>query len=175
MFCFVGVAHLSGVTPTFYRQVNVMSNPYKLYATDPNLEKKGIVADFGDFGFRVKRIGGNANPGFAKMHERLMKPYEGLISNGGDIPEQKSIEIFAKCMISEVILDCFVVDGEDENGDRKFKWKTVYDVQGNAVAPNHDVLMAVFKKYPEMLLDLQKQASSRALFAPSDVEDDVKN
>ncbi|NJK89270.1 MAG: hypothetical protein HC923_07590 [Myxococcales bacterium] len=94
-----------------------MTAPRSLFSTfsaDPELERDGVVLDFGDFRFRVARAGGS-NKRFQSAVRRILDPHKRAIDLEV-LADEKSRELVAECFAEAVILGWeskFVEDGKD--------------------------------------------------------------
>jgi len=139
---------------------------YKLFKTDPNLEKAGIVVDYGDFRVTLARAGGG-NRRFAQVLEAKTKPFKRAIQTEM-MDNERGLQLLRETYAEAVILNWEVRQGED--------W-----VQG-IEAPDGSVMefsvanvLETFKNLPDLFTDLQEQASKAALFRQTVRENDAGN
>lgn len=148
-------------------QVTVVSSPlFNTFGTDKDLEKTGIIIQYGvtvrdgkqvPVEFIVARAGGN-NTYFDKVFENLTKPYKRMIQTDSLDPEVgKSImrEAFATAVIKD--------------------WNNVQDETGEFIEFNKKNCIALFEALPDLFGDIQVQANKQALFRNIIVEEDAKN
>lgn len=140
---------------------------YKQFATDKELEKKGIVLDYGDFRVTVARAG-SSNSKFVKTHELLTKPVRRLIEQE-ILPVEREKEINQKLYARSVVLDWEVKDD-------KGKWKQGIESPDGSVLPFcEENIIATFAALPDLFIDIQIQANKMQLFMASNREADAKN
>ena len=131
---------------------------YDLYATDPDLEKGGIILNYGE-GIRIKiaRAGG-ANMDFAKSLERHMRPYRKRLDTG-TLPEDVAQDIFRLVFAESVVKD----------------WENVTDRDKKPMKFSVDNCVQLFKDLPDLFADVRESASTVSNFRDEEIEDDVKN
>jgi len=135
-----------------------MMSLYDLYATDPDLEKGGIILNYGE-GIRIKiaRAGG-ANMDFAKSLERHMRPYRKRLDTG-TLPEDVAQDIFRLVFAESVVKD----------------WENVTDRDKKPMKFSVDNCVQLFKDLPDLFADVRESASTVSNFRDEEIEDDVKN
>ena len=57
-----------------------MTNPYKLFGSDKDVEQKGVLVNYGDFRLRIARAGGS-NQRFRRLLQAKLKPFRHQIDN----------------------------------------------------------------------------------------------
>lgn len=131
---------------------------YDLYATDPDLEKGGVILNYGE-GVRIKiaRAGG-ANMEFAKTLERHMRPYRKRLDTG-TLDEKVASDIFVHVFAEAVVKD----------------WEGVTDRAGKVLKFTVDNCVTLFKDLPDLFADVREAAATVSNFRDAEVEDDVKN
>jgi hypothetical protein len=136
---------------------------FKQFATDPELEKKGILLDYGknadgtSICIRIARAGG-ANKQFDKRMEALTKPIRRQLQN--ETAEAEQIDtIFRKLWAETVVLG----------------WENVQDEDGKPIPFNVANCVALFDKLPDLFADIQEQSRKAALFRKANLEADAKN
>lgn len=131
---------------------------YDLYATDPDMEKGGIILNYGE-GVRVKiaRAGG-ANANFAKVLERLSRPYRKRLDTG-TLDDDTANDLFTRVFAEAVVLD----------------WEGVTDREGKPVKFNADNCAALFKDLPDFFADVRDAATTVSNYRAEEIEEDVKN
>lgn len=131
---------------------------YDLYSTDADLERGGVILNYGE-GVRIKiaRAGG-ANVDFAKTLERLMRPYRKRLDTG-TLDEKVATDVFIRVFAESVVKD----------------WEGVTDREGNTLPFNTDNCVKLFKDLPDLFADVREAATSVSNFRDKEVEDDVKN
>ena len=143
---------------------------YQQFGTDKNLEKSGIVIDYGDFRVTVARAG-SANSKFVRTHEFLTKPVRRLIDQDL-LPVDKQQEINRALYAKAVVLNWEV---KETKGDKE-TWKQGVEAADGSVMPfNEENVIATFENLPDLFFDLQIQANTMKLFLASNREADAKN
>lgn len=136
---------------------------FKQFETSPDLERKGVLLDYGknadgtDIMIRIARAGG-ANKQYDKRMEILTKPMRRQIQN--ETVEAESIDrVFRKVWAETVVLG----------------WEHVQDEQGKEIPFSVDNCIALFEKLPDLFADIQEQSRKAALFRQANLEADGKN
>lgn len=136
---------------------------YKAFETNPELEKQGIVLEYGDnskgkpIGIRIARAGGS-NSAYNKRLEVLVKPYR----------RQIQTETIDNKVLEKLVLQAFaetVVLG----------WENVEDRDGNDMEHNVENVIKLFTDLPDLFKDVQEQASKAVLFREDILELESKN
>lgn len=79
-----------------------MSNPFKQFGTDTELEKTGVWLNFGAYQIKVARAGG-ANSRFLQVQEDYFKPHK-RAAEAGVLPEDVAKPILIKVYADSVVL-----------------------------------------------------------------------
>lgn len=125
---------------------------YDQFTTDTDLEKKGIVLQYGlnskdkPIGIRVARAGGS-NAAYAKRMEFKAKPFR----------RQIQTETIEKKQLERIVLEVFcetVILG----------WENVEDAEGNELTYSVENAIKLFTDLPDLFADVQEQAGKAALF-----------
>ncbi len=136
---------------------------YKQFKTDKNVEKEGIVLNYGknskgaDIEIRIARAGG-ANVQYAKLLEVKTKPYRRQIQNetlDNDVAEKITKEVYAKAVV--------------------LGWSGVEDENGKELEFSFENCMKLFDDLPDLWTDIQQQSTKAALFRADILEQDAKN
>jgi len=144
-----------------------MSGMYKQFATDKELEKKGIVLDYGQFRVTVARAG-SANHKFVRTHEILTKPVRRLIEQE-ILPVEKEREISRQLYAKAVVLNWEVKDDKE-------KWKQGIEAPDGSILPyTEENVINTFAALPDLFADIQIQSNKMQLFRVADREADAKN
>lgn len=144
---------------------------YESFGTDKNLEKNGIVIDYGEFRVTIARAG-SANPKFVRTHEMLTKPVRRLIEQE-ILPKDRELAIQRELYAKAVILNWEV---KEVGKDNKETWKQGIEGADGTILPfNEENVIATFKKLHDLFVDLQIQANTMKLFLASNREADAKN
>lgn len=136
---------------------------YSQFTTSPDLEKSGILLEYGlnskdkPIAIRIARAGG-ANAQFAKRMESKVKPFR----------RQIQTETIDKKQLERLVLEVFcetVVMG----------WENVEDEAGNDLAFSYENAIKLFTDLPDLFGDVQEQAQKAALFRTEIREATAKN
>jgi len=136
---------------------------YKQFSTDKNLEKVGIVLEYGpnskgeEIEIRIARAGG-ANKRYDTLLEVRLKPHR----------RQIQAETFSREQQEKIFLDVFaetVVLG----------WNNVEDADGNVMDFNKENVIKLFTDLPDLYEDVKAQSGKAALFRQQVLEEDAKN
>lgn len=140
---------------------------YKQFSTDKELEKKGIVLDYGQFRVTVARAG-SANHKFVRTHEILTKPVRRLIEQE-ILPVEKEREISRQLYAKAVVLNWEVKDDKE-------KWKQGIEAPDGSILPyTEENVINTFAALPDLFTDIQIQSNKMQLFRVADKEADAKN
>lgn len=140
------------------------SNPYGLFGTDKDLEKNGIILDYGHFWLRVARAGG-ANQRYTKLVNHKFKPHRRAIQT-----ETLSDKVAEKLVV-EAYAEAVVLGG----GSKKFGDGFIPDVNGDSMAVDYDGVIKLFTDLPDLFADVKEQTQRVALFRKQVQEADAKN
>lgn len=144
-----------------------MSGMYKQFSTDKELEKKGIVLDYGQFRVTVARAG-SANHKFVRTHEILTKPVRRLIEQE-ILPVEKEREISRQLYAKAVVLNWEVKDDKE-------KWRQGIEAPDGSILPHtEENVINTFAALPDLFADIQIQSNKMQLFRTADKEADAKN
>lgn len=143
---------------------------YKQFKTDTDLEKQGIVLDYGTFRVRVARMGGS-NKKFVAQLEQRTKPLRRAIQ-ADTVDRTKLIDV-----VREVFVDTVILDWETNVGTESFPdWKQGIEAEdGSLLEFNRENVLDALRNLPDLYDDLQEQAGKAALFRAAALEDEAKN
>lgn len=136
---------------------------YKQFKTDNNLEKEGILLEYGTNSqgnpicIRVARAGGG-NVAYAKRMEARVKPYRRQIQN--ETMETALVERILKEVYAETVV---------------LGWENVEDENGNPLPFTTENCIKLFDDLPDLFKDIQEQSQRAALFREELREADAKN
>lgn len=146
---------------------------YKQFKTDNDLEKSGIVLEYGEnshgkpIGIRIGRAGGG-NLAYQRLLEARVKPYRRQIQN-------ETIEnALVEKLMREVYAETVVIGWENVEFP-------VLDAAGNDTGKTEELPYTVencvrlFNDLPELYRDIQEQSQRAALFRAEVREADSKN
>lgn len=149
------------------------SKMYAMYETDPVLEKEGIWADYGDFRVLIARAGG-ANKRYQTYADKKVKPYRRAIQQG-IMPENRANALMADIYAETIILAWEVADGENDDGETKWKPGIHGPEEGEVLEYNKSNVILTLKKLPNLLLDLQSAADNTSLYSKEELDDEAGN
>jgi len=138
----------------------------KQFKTDTNLEKKGIVIDYGDTRITIARAGG-ANKRFSRMLDAKTKPYRRAIALGSFDDERSN------AILREVYAHTVVLNWEENVGTAADpKWEKGIAPSDAGVESTEEKLLPVtpenvalvFSNLQDLFIDIQNQAQASALF-----------
>lgn len=136
---------------------------YSQFTTDPQLEREGVLLEYGTSStgqpvtIRIARAGG-ANVQFQKRLEALTKPFRRQIQT--ETIDQKVSEKLVRQVYAETVV---------------LGWENVEDRDGNPIPYSRDACMKLFDDLPDLFLDIQEQAQRVALFRTTIREADAGN
>jgi hypothetical protein len=139
-------------------------SPYALFGTDQNMEKKGIVLDYGGFSIRIARAGGS-NKSFAKALELKLKPYRRAMQTD-TMDEAVADKLMKEAYAEQVVLGW----ASTAYGEGKIPGK-----DGQAVAFTKEACIQLFSDLPDLYADIREQAQRAVLFKSEETELDAKN
>lgn len=125
---------------------------YQQFKSDANLEKSGILLEYGfnkagkTIAIRIARAGGG-NSAYTKRMEAKVKPYRRQIQT-----ETIDLTVVEK-LLREVYAETVVLG-----------WENVDDAEGNPLAYSAANCVKLFEDLPELFKDIQEQSLRSALF-----------
>lgn len=138
-------------------------NLYNTFETNKDLEKDGILLDYGfnsknePVQIRIARAGGS-NVRFAKTLEQRMRPYKRAIAN--DTMDNK----VAEKLLMEAYADAVILS-----------WEGVEDRDGQPLEFTRDNVLKVLQDLPDLFVDIQQQSQKVALFRADLREEEAGN
>lgn len=136
---------------------------YKQFKTDDNLERIGILLQYGEnskgkpIAIRIARAGG-ANSQYTKLIEARVKPYRRQIQN--ETIERVVVDKLLRQVYAETVV---------------LGWENVEDEAGNELPFSTDNCVKLFEDLPDLFADIQEQSQRAALFRQDILEADSKN
>lgn len=136
---------------------------YKQFKTDANLERDGILIDYGPNSkdlptrFRLARAGGQ-NKAYAKALEKATRPHKKSIQMGS-LDNNIADRIFMEVFVDTVVLG----------------WENVEDENGNDLEFTRENVLKLFTDLPDLYQDLREQAQNASLFREELLEEDLGN
>lgn len=140
-----------------------MSNLYKNFKTESNLETGGILVQYGldskgqPVRFKIARAGG-ANKAFTRQLERVTKPYRRQIQ-AGSLDNDLGDRLYRDVFVDTVLLG----------------WENVEGPDGQPLPFNRENAIKLFTDLPDLFADLREQAGNIALFREVVLEEDLGN
>lgn len=134
-----------------------LKSPYDLFGTDQNLEKDGIVIDYGDFSLKIARSGGG-NVNYKRLAAAKLKPYAHQLQTG-TLDDDRARDLMLEIFVDSVLLD----------------WKGVVDEKGKAIKYTRENAIKLFKDLPDLYADITEQANKTSNFRREIVEETIKN
>lgn len=141
---------------------------FEMFGTDANMEKDGIILDYGDFRVTIARAGG-ANTDYTKMIDRLTKPYMRAIK-AETLPNEIAEEIFRKAYAHTIVKNFEVKRGEND-------WVAGIPQKGSAelLEVNTINVMATFEELPELFNAIREDAQKHSLFRKALLDEALGN
>jgi hypothetical protein len=136
---------------------------YTQFQTDSNLEKTGILLEYGEtedgkpICIRIARAGG-ANKSFEKRMELETKPIRRQLQNE-TVNNAQLLKLLRKVYAETVVLG----------------WENVQDPDGKDIPFTVENCIKLFEDLPDLFTDLQEQSRRAALFRQQAREADGKN
>jgi len=139
---------------------------FETFDTDRNLEKTGIVLQYGTttrdgkevpIEFTIARAGGS-NTRFDKVFEVKTKPYKRMIQ-ADSLPPEIGKRIMRETFAETVILG----------------WNNVQDQDGEFIEFTKKNCESYMEMLPDLFTDIQVQANKQSLFRVMALEEDAKN
>lgn len=136
---------------------------YDTYETDQNVEKDGVLLDFGKNShdqstmIRIRRAGG-ANTKFAKVFEQKTKPVRRIMEAGG-LDTATSDRIMREVYAEAVVLG----------------WEGVEDRDGNPIEYSKEAVVKLFTDLPDLFREVVKSSQEIALFRKNVREAELGN
>jgi len=124
---------------------------------NPEKSDGGVWIDWYD-GARLK-IARLNNPKHVKISQKLTKPYNNIRHNGGQIPNDKQIEIAAECLGRAVLLD----------------WEGLEDDDGKQIPYSEEVSITLIKEIPDLADIVTQEAANNENFRIEALESASKN
>ncbi len=146
---------------------------YDTFQTDPEIEKKGVILDYGDFRVRIG-YAGSTNKRYTAYAEKKFKPLRHAINNGL-LSEERSTAIMADIYAETLIYEWETKVSEGENGEPEYKPGIEPKEKGDLLPFNKENVRKTLQALPNLLADMKMQAESISNFANKDREGDSGN
>lgn len=128
---------------------------YDSFQTDKDLERNGIVVDYGEFRVTVARAGGN-NKRYLKLLDAKMKPYKRAYETD-TLSNEIAVKILHEAYAQGVVTNWEVLkDGEWVQG--------IEAPDGSIMEFNADNVLQTFRNLPDLFQDIKSQAEKAALY-----------
>lgn len=141
---------------------------YGDFGTDADLERNGVLIQYGDTTrIRLARAGGS-NKKFKKIMESLSKPYRRQIATD-TMSTDKQMELLGEAMACAAVLSWeTLVDGEWVDGIERS--------DGDGVLPfTKENIMQAFQDLPDLLTQLADDSGKAAIYQSLELDTDAKN
>lgn len=129
---------------------------YKLFGTDPDLERNGIALEYGDVTFIIARAGG-ANRKFQSCVERVMRPYRSALASGTMDPETADRRL-AECYAEAIIL----------------AWEGVTDENGEELPFTKENVVKVLLDLPDLFANIQEESQRLSNYIRAEADEVAK-
>jgi len=141
---------------------------YGDFKTDEDLERAGVLIQYGETTrIRLARSGG-ANKKFKKVLESVSKNYRRQIDTN-TLGTDKQLELLGEAMARSTIMSWeTLVEDEWVIGIEKPEGEGVL-----AVTPEN--IMQTFKNLPDLLTQLSEDSGKAAIYQAAELEEDAKN
>lgn len=133
---------------------------FSTFSADPELERDGVILDFGDFRFRVARAGGS-NKRFQAAVRRILDPHKRAIDLEV-LADEKSRELVAECFAEAVILGW---ETKFVDADGVETWRpVVIDSTGQEIEFSKANCKRVLLELPDLFDTLRAEATKLSNF-----------
>lgn len=157
-----------------------MSDVYKMFETDEQVEQEGVLLNYGKFRILIARAGG-ANRKFAKVFREKAKPFKYALDHN-KMSEDDSNRVMAEVYAETVILGWESIVKNKETGEPELKangepklQKKIEDKDGKLMEFSVENCVQLLMDLPELFRDIQQQASTMDAFQKEEEEEDSKN
>lgn len=153
-------------------------NPYAMFDQNEDLEKVGVVVDYGTFRCTIARAGGG-NQLFKSVFKQLSKPYRRQLDNEA-LDDKTSERLMADVYSRAVILKWETAktddDGEPVLKDGKTQWEPVLLTRdGTELQPTPENIADFLVSMPELFNDIKAMAMKASNYLKAEIEEDAKN
>lgn len=144
---------------------------YDTFETDTEMEKAGVIVDYGDFRIRLAHAG-QGNQRYVKYAEKMMKPVRRAME-AGSLGNERSMAIMVDIYAKTIVLEWQVAVKDDEGNTT---WKTGIESKDGSIIPyTEENVIAALKALPNLFLDIQQQATSIANYRRAELENEAGN
>lgn len=144
---------------------------HKQFKTDQNMERDGIIIDYGPnddlpkgedgqhppMRFRIARAGG-ANQAFNKTLERLTRPHRRAIQSG-NMSMELSDKLYRQAFIESILIG----------------WDNITTADGQPLPYSPENADKLFTDLPDLYTDLREQSNNASLFREESLQEDLGN
>ena len=131
---------------------------YDMFDTDREMERKGMIVDFGSAGKVLIARAGGANSAFAKVFEFKTRPQRRLI-DAGIMEEKLANELLMEAFAETVVLG----------------WEGIKNREGKLIPFNKKNAIELFTDLPDLFIAVREEAVKMANFKTLQVEGDSGN
>lgn len=143
---------------------------YTMFRTNKDVEKEGIILDYGTFYLRCGRAGG-ANLKFKRTMERLLKPHRRALQTE-TLPEK---QLNALLIRGHAEGNVYAWGYKKSAKDASFTEGKMLDDKGAEMEFSVDNVIKLFTDLPDLFADVQEQVGKVSLFRDIIEEEDEKN
>lgn len=139
---------------------------YSQFQTNEDLEKSGVVIDYGSFRVLIARAGGG-NTDFMRVLAAKTKPHRRAIQTetmDPNLAQSIEKEVYAETVVRNWET---LVDGEWVQG--------IESPNGGLLDVTKENIQETFENLPDLFYDLKDQANKVAIFRQAEMEADTKN
>ncbi len=132
---------------------------YDKFKTNSDLEKEGVIHDYGDFRITIARAGGS-NSSFVKMLEAKSRPHRRAIQT------ESMDSVLADNILRETYAAAVILNWEVKNEAGEFE-EGIEAEDGSILPFTTANVSDTLKNLPDLFKDIQEQASKAALYLQS--------
>lgn len=131
---------------------------YSMFGTDHEMEKRGMIVDFGSAGKILIARAGGANSAFAKVFEAKTRPHRRSIDLG-IMDDKLANELLMAAFAETVVLG----------------WEGIKNKKGKLIPFNKKNAIELFTDLPDLFIAVREEAVKMANFKTLEIEDDSGN
>jgi len=140
---------------------------YKMFETDPGLEKDGVWLDYTTFRVKVARAGG-ANKEYEKLALEIFKPYKRALDHDV-LGKGKTMELLRE-LVARACVKGWQVKDKDDN------WVDGIDMPDGSVGkPTVENICAAFEAVEPVFRDIKEQAEKHTAYRKERLESEEGN
>ena len=146
-----------------------MPTMYELFQTDKDLEKQGVVVDYGTFRVTLSRAGG-FNKRYNPVLNAKARPFKRAIDSDSLDPD------VGDRLVHETFIDSVIKNWEVKDEEGNWHVGIESSEEGGSLLPfNRENLLLTFTNLPDLFLDIQEQASKATIYRSHLVDTDSGN